>query len=188
MSSVNPTSPLAMASDRYLKQLYTQSLNKPLDLDHVTITVLPAQSKIRVGALAYTEHGEVGKYKGFFEVEYVKADLNKILPHPVLYTGNYPVQYGELCESLLNTYGMVLEENEFTLDGTTPLTNSSLLDIRPAVNSDIVKLTALPESGRWKSGSYLSLRIAVSNHAQSLASIIAQGQPGSISKLFDTFP
>lgn len=188
MPAVPTQSPLAQNGPVYIKGLYMSALTKPLDERHVRFVLLPASSQLRIESVSYTEDGEVGKYKGQFTTSYTKADLARLLPHPLLYTGAYPATYADIADYLRQNYAIVLDQGEFRVAGSTdptPLVDTTLVNWPPVAGNDVLSLEALPASIRWKTGTTLRLRIPKVSGQVSLPALISQPSAGTMSQLTD---
>lgn len=188
MPTVAPSSALAKSGPTYLQERYMAALTKPLDQRHVLFVPLPLTSQLRIESVAYTADGEVGKYKGAHTVGYVKADLTRLLPHPLLYLGAYPSTFGDIATVLRQTYGIILDEGEFQIGvypDDTPLVNSSVVNWAPNTANDVLVFEALPASIRWQTGTGIRLRIPKVASQVSLPGLISQPQPGTIGQLID---
>ena len=183
MRNVKPGHPLGRTGLEYVSDLYRLALTKPLDLAHVTFIPNPEASTLTIRSRDYTERREVGKYVGEYTAPYLKSDLALAVPMPVLYTGVWPVTFGDLCHWLKLNYGIILEPGEFRLGATGPvLTESTALEGYPDQN-DLFYLVATPSSIRWKAGTAFRLRVVYIERRSSISGLVSQTHPGSMSTL-----
>ena len=189
MSQPSAGSPLRQRALDYLRDRYMAALSKELDVRQVTFEIEPLFSRLKIVSRSYTDDNEVGQFRGSHSVTYRKADLQKVLPHPLEVALPLPFRYGELCDYLYTRYGMIIEDNDFTLSGPTDpmvaLTADSVVTQPRAEDGDILFLTALPGAVLWKQGSALLLRVTKTESAQSLPSLVAQSAPAQLERLID---
>lgn len=189
MSEPSAGSPLRQRALDYLRDRYMAALSKQLDVRQVTFEIEPLFSRLIIRSRAYTEDNEVGQYQGSHSVTYRKADLQKILPHPLEVALPMPFRYKELCDYLYTRYGMIIEDNDFTLSGPTgtlvPLVADTVVTQPRPEDGDILFLTALSGAVLWKQGSFLLLRVTKTESAQSLPSLVAQSAPAQLERLID---
>ncbi len=183
MVKVSPTHSLGQAGREYLIGLYKSTVNKPLNFNHVDITVNPQLSQLKITSKAYTDTNEVGMYRGSHTVTYTKADIAKVMPLPVLYRGPWPTTYKVFCDWMYSNYGMVLEDGDFTMPGSTvALTEQSVMAGYPDGN-DLFRMTAANSSIRWKAGTWWNLRVVSVENRTSVAGMVGQTAPGSMGSL-----
>lgn len=180
--------PLALpALDAVLGQLEKQ-LSSPLVMEHLNFTLDRGSSELLIQAKDFTRNGDVGIYKGSVRYPYGKADLQKVLPYPLVYTGPYPTIFRNLALWMRATYGILLEDGEFATTNrpTTPLVGNALVDAEPETSVGVVSLVALASSGRWQSGTTLRLLVTGSGGAEQLNGLISMSRTAELSQLVDS--
>lgn len=185
MLTVNPASPLAQESLPFVLNMFRAQLIKPLDENHVIFSLDAPTSRLVITAREISTNGELGKYFGEYRQPYIKADLARVLPHPVLYNKPYPATYRILRRGLEEQYGIVLEQGEFALSSapTHPLVDDDELSLAPNVNHGEIWLSALPSSGRWQTDSMIKLIVVPPNGPNRLNAIVATDRAGSLDTL-----
>ena len=180
--------PLALpALDAVILQLQKQ-LSSPLVLEHLDFRLDRGSSELIINAKDFTRNGEVGVYKGSARYPYGKADLQKVLPYPLVYTGPYPTIFRNLAQWMRATYGILMEEGEFATTNrpTVPLVGNAPIDAEPETNVGVVSLVALASSGRWRAGTSIRLLVTGSGGAEQLNGLISMRREAELSQLVDS--
>ncbi len=185
MMTVNPASPLAQESLSFVLNMFRAQLIKPLDENHVIFSLDAPTSRLVITAREVSTNGELGKYFGEFRQPYVKADLARVLPYPVLYNMPYPATYRILRRGLEEQYGILLEQGEFALSNapTHPLVDDDELNLSPNADNGEIWLTALASSGRWQTNSTIKLIVVPPAGPNRLNAIVATDRAGSLETL-----
>lgn len=175
------------ALDAVIGHLQRQ-LSTPLVLEHLNFTLDRGSSELLIQAKDFTRNGDVGLYKGSVRYPYGKADLLKVLPYPLVYTGPYPTVFRNLAQWMRSTYGVLLEEGEFATTNrpTTALAGNAPVDAEPETNVGVVTLVALASSGRWQAGTTLRLLVTGNGGAEQLNGLISMNRTAELSQLVDS--
>lgn len=180
--------PLALpALEAVIGQLDRQ-LSTPLVKEHLNFSLDQGSSELVIQAKDFTRNGDVGIYKGSTRYPYGKADLLKVLPYPLVYTGPYPTIFRNLAQWMKATYGILMEEGEFATTNrpTTPLVGNAPVDAEPETSVGVVSLVALASSGRWQAGSTIRLLVTGSGGAEQLNGLISMRRTAELSQLVDS--
>lgn len=139
-------------------QRFLGLLTRPLDTRFIEFTLNAPESQLIVTSRAEASDGTVGIYKGSFTFTYVKDNLNTLLPYALSVQADYPFTYRKLRSLLQTRYQFQVEPLEFakTLGGVG-LTDDDLIDVPLTSNYVELKLYATADSGRFTTGSFLSL-------------------------------
>jgi hypothetical protein len=155
-------------------------LRKSLDERFVEYSLDATNAILHVNSLERSATGDYGKYAGSAQLSYEKVSLYDVAPEPILYTGQYPILFVQFAGWVKQQYGIVLEENEFTISGgpLTELINSSIMSFPPDADSGLMKLRAGVNSARFLAGSEIKFHMAPDNgpvYLKGLMNIYYQG-------------
>lgn len=151
---------LARTALDVLRERYLAALTKPLSLQYVEFSVDAPASKLVIQARAYSlSANDVSSYTGSHRATYLKANLNRILPHPIHYPNVYPTTVGALRQVLQQRYNLLIEEREFALTSgqAMGLPDSHLLTASPDPKTNVLTFYATENSGRWLPNGQLKL-------------------------------
>lgn len=181
---VASSSPLGKSAlDAAIAQMRVK-LRKPFDESFVEFSLDATAGVLHVVSLERSATGQYGKYAGQASLSYEKISLNAALPSPILYAGEYPALFIKFAGWLYQQYGLLLEENEFEIVGAPgALINSSFMTFKPAANTGVLELRALPQSGRFVAGSTLRLLMAPSNGVTWLPGLVPSAIQGDLQAL-----
>jgi hypothetical protein len=158
MSSQNILNLLSRPGLEVVRDLFLHNFNRPLQTKFVRFILDPIHSELVISSLDESSDGEVGIYRNEYRWPYLKADLAVLLPYPMAVQFNYPLTFRQLRPQLLSRYGILLEENEFSLSaGAIPLTDDDIVDSTLVNHYGQFHLYAHANSGRFKENSTLSL-------------------------------
>lgn len=183
MLSIN--SPLGYSALDYVLKIFREKLSFTLDETKVSFSLLPEISSLKVSARDLSTVGEFVTLQGDAFITYEKADLGNVLPLPLVYKGTYPVEFRIFKSFIKNTYGIILEENEFTLENTIipNVIDSTVIDVSPNPANGEIVFKALPSSGRWKENSELRVIVLTPTLPIRLNSLISLREPVSLETL-----
>lgn len=109
------------------------------------------QGCIRLTAVAMTDEGDVGRYLGTQDWIYTKVPIHTCLPYPIRYSGPYPAQWGYMRYWFASTYGLLFDENDFTLEhDDSPLKDVTLIDLNLTGPGQYLKLSVRDTSLRFQ--------------------------------------
>lgn len=117
-------------------------------------------SQFTLTSRAISKDSLVGQYTGAVTFPYEKRDLSVLLPYPFVIPLAYPTTFVMLMTYMLEHYGILLEEGEFTADSntqTTVLAGTDAVDALPDAVTGYVILRAAPSSGRFVTDSTIRL-------------------------------
>lgn len=179
--------PLRYTALECVRELYRDRLTILLDEPHVDFAVDAVNSQVVIRSREIATNGQLGKYIGEHRRPYQKANLNLVVPFPIVLPSLYPATFMQIAQSLRTLYGVVLEEGEFSQASqpTLALLNNDLINTPPNPANGEVELTALPSSGRWVTGSKLRLIAAHPSLAVGLPTLIDGSQIPSLGVLTD---
>lgn len=182
---VSSTSPLGKTGLQAAIDHMRSKLRKPLDERFVEFSLDAVNAALHVQSLERSATGEYGRYAGSAVLTYEKVALETVVPSAIIYTGQYPILFVQFAGWFLQTYGIVLEQNEFAIDGgpTTPLVNNTMMTFSPDSTTGYLSLRALNTSGRFIAGSKLHIRMEPSNGPAWLQGLVPSFVQGDLSKL-----
>lgn len=165
--------------------LMRSRLRKPFDETFVEFSLDATNAVLHVQSLERSATGAYGKYSGSASLSYQKVALETLVPSPILYAGQYPILYVQFAQWLFQAYGIVLEDNEFVIDGgpTDPLIANTMMSFKPGDETGQLVLRALPTSARFVAGSKLRLLMAPSNGPAWLQGLIPNFVQGDLVEL-----
>jgi hypothetical protein len=159
-----------------------------IDERYVKYSLDAPNSRLQIQALLQGTDGSTGIYENNASCTYAKANLGVLVPYPVVYDGAWPTTYRLLKTYLQSRYGFLLEDGEFTIASnlvTTPLQADDAVNATPNPMTGEVALTAVPASGRWKTGTSLRLVIAASNGPTRLTALVPTSVTPQLAALTD---
>lgn len=143
--------------------LYTQqfklSLNRPLQINHLSFELIPEDSVLRVHSLDFAEDGTYGVYSGSYDVQYIKTDIGRVFSGPLRIVESYPTTFARISAQLKTEYGLLVEPGDFGFDSESFFEPSTVLSKSPMVENNVLQLVVTKHSGRWQTGGQLALRI-----------------------------
>jgi len=101
--------------------------DKHLDLDYVSNG---ARVLVNATARVTSTDGQPGKYKGAFQVNYLRANINTILNGATTFTftGAFPFRFDTMAAALKAQYGLVVEARDFQIPNSpTVMQDSTML-------------------------------------------------------------
>lgn len=123
-------------------------------------TIDPVACTITAKSRAVSHDSLVGQYIGAVTFPYEKRNLSAIVPLPLIVPVIYPTTFVMLATYLQNTYGVLLEDGEFAVDGNSvagALSGTDTVDALPDPQTGYVTLRAQNSSGRFVSGSTINV-------------------------------
>jgi hypothetical protein len=164
--SMPTDSPARLTGREYVDQYLTPLMAQfNVAREHVDVSYLAATSQVRLVSREFATTGEAGKFINEKTFGYLKQDLAVMFPAPLLYVGPWPVTYRTLVQSLRATYGLVIEEGEFTLsNGLVTLTPNpdTEITLEPPVTNGTFTFTATATSLRFRAGTAFRLLVHTS--------------------------
>lgn len=135
-----------------------------LDLiDHWTTFLLSPEIprlSLRPNMFSVSNEGKIAPYVGSVSMTYRKRSLNNLVPYPLVYPVEWPTTFLRLASYFKATYGILLEEGEFTISGntaTTALKGTDIVNASPDASTGVVPLVASNTSIRFTAGSVLKV-------------------------------
>lgn len=164
--SMPTDSPARLTGREYVDQYLTPLMAQfNVAREHVDVSYLAATSQVRLVSREFATTGEAGKFINEKTFGYLKQDLAVMFPAPLLYVGPWPVTYRTLVQSLRDTYGLVIEEGEFTLSNglvtVTPNPDTEIT-LEPPVTNGTFTFTATAASLRFRAGTAFRLLVHTS--------------------------
>ena len=156
-------------------ELLWRTLGVRLDTDFVNCTVTAvdgSNSRLDVVARATAADGRHGIYSGTTSFPFKKVGLSSLLPTDLSFGGPYPTTFSALQQYLQSSYGLTIDDGEFTVEGLAgdpPLSGDDVIDTQDPLSYQPgfgVTLKALPSSIRWTAGSLLPLELVLEDVGQ----------------------
>lgn len=167
------------AQDAILGQLKEVYANQPQQLDIINrwsdFTVDAPNSQLLLASRAMSTDGLIGMYSGQVTFPYRKRPLNTLVPYPLIYPWDWHSTWTLFATYMQETYGILLEDNELSLDNnsvTGPLSGTARLDALPDATSGRITFRALPSSGRFTANSTLQIRLTAKGAPVPLQSVL----------------
>lgn len=154
----------------------------------VTFQVDAANSQYIMTSRAISKNGLIGQYTGEVVFPYTKRSLNNLLPYPLVYSLEYPTTLTRLATFMEDTYGIVIEDGEFSVDNnsvTGALSGTDAIDAAPDAVYGRVVFRALATSGRFAADSTFSVRLTSPGQPVPLASVLRFNPPMDLHLLTD---
>lgn len=182
-----PSNPFLLDSQTLLTNWFTQNWPS-VDQRYVTLTIDAVNSQLVLTSSNIGTDGTSSIYGGTGHLPYTKSDVSQAVLYPVTYDGPWPTTYRLFKGYLLQRYGLVLENGEFTLPGnsvSTPLQDTDPMDAQPGANSGLIALTAATTAARWLTGTKFCVVLAPSNGPVRLPALIDTNRVPSLQWLTD---
>lgn len=169
-----------------IEESFFSVLTKPLDRTLVNLTLDPINSQLVVTPRDGADTSTTSPYRGEYRWNYVKVNLDTLIPYALSLESDYPLTYRALRQQLLTRYQINIDEGEFSLTlGGPGLGNDDLVDTPLQDDYIQVRIYARPESARFSAGSTIRLTFIQPTRRVPLRALFDSDHRGDLETLKD---